>query len=158
MARLLGTRSVRAVLVGVVACLALAGCSDDADGGSSTDPIEVEVGKEFTWNDFTVEDGWEITPVKRTMGVEDIDSLTVKGSIVNNAAEERAPIFEMVLSLDGDEKAALTCSSMKLVQDQSGAFECPGLGAVMPKDYDTVTVREYVRDGGSGQPGSDSGA
>jgi hypothetical protein len=158
MGRLLGARSARAALAGAAVCLLLAGCGDDAADGSTTDPVEVEVGKEFTWNDFTVEDGWELTTVKRTMGVDEFESPTVTGSIVNNSEEERAPVFQMVLSLDGDEKAAMTCSSMKLAQDQSGAFECPGLGAVMPKDYDTVTVRAYVRDGGSDDAESDSGA
>ena len=158
MARLLRARSVRAVVAGAAACLVLTGCSDDADGGSSTDPVEVEVGQEFTWNDFTVQDGWKLETIKRTMGVDEFDSPTVSGSIVNDSDEERAPIFEMVLSLDGDEKATLTCSSMKLVKDQSGAFECPGLGAVMPKDYDTITVRKLVRDGGSDDAESGSGA
>ena len=158
MSRLLGARSLRAAAAGAAACLVLAGCSDDGAGGSSTDPVEVEVGKEFTWNDFTVEDGWELTTIKRTMGVDEFDSPTATGSIVNNSEEARAPIFEMVLSLEGDEKATLTCSSMKLVEDQSGAFECPGLGAVMPKDYDSITVRELVRDGGSDDAESGAGA
>ena len=158
MARLLRARSVRAVVAGAAACLVLAGCGDDSDGGSSTDPVQVEVGKEFTWNDFTVQDGWELTTIKRTMGVDEFDSPTVKGSIVNDSEDERAPIFQMVLSLDGDEKATLTCSAMKLVKDQSGAFECPGLGAVMPKDYDSITVRELVRDGASDDAESGAGA
>ena len=144
--------------VGVLAALActltLASCGGGREAGS-TDPLEVTIGEEFTWNDFTVEEGWELTVVERQMGIDNpVDSPRITGSILNEAEEERAPLFQVVLSQDGDELATLNCSAMKLAQDQSGAFECPGLGAVMPPEYDTVTVMPIERE--TGETGSDS--
>ena len=138
-----------------LACaLTLAGCGGDEADPSSTDPLRVTVGEEFTWNDFTVEEGWEINTVERTMGLEDpVQSPEITGSLVNNSEEERSALFKVVLSLDGDEKTSVNCSTQKLVQDQSGALLCPGLGAVMPEDYDAVTVMEISRD--TGESGSD---
>ena len=62
------------------------------------------------------------------------------------ADETRAPIFQMVFSQDGDPVATVSCSAAKMQTDQSMAFECPGLSAVMPKDYDAVVVQELRRD------------
>ena len=51
----------------VLACVAtLAGCGGGDDVSASTDPVEVEVGKGFSWNSFVVEDGWEINGIERS--------------------------------------------------------------------------------------------
>lgn len=149
----MAARSRGAVAGAAVAALLvtlLGACSSD---GSGTDPVEVEVGEEFTWNDFTVEEGWSLKPVERTIDVnETLVSPEVSGSIVNNLDEERAPIFQMVFSQDGDDLATVNCSAMKLIKDQAGELLCPGFGATMPLDYDTVTVQPFQR--GEGGPSS----
>ena len=160
MMRRAAARTSRAVgaLVALVCAAALAGCSGDEPQASSTAPLEVTVGESFTWNDFTVEDGWELTTVERSIGMEDaVVTPRIHGSIVNNSEEERAPLFQLVLSQEGEPQATLNCSAMKLAQEQSAAFECPGLGSIMPAAYDAVTVRELRRDtgeSGSGQSGT----
>lgn len=132
-----------------LACLgALAACSDDVPTG--TDPVEVEVGKAFAWNGFTVEDGWELNGVKRSAGVDEVTTPEVKGTIANASEEERAAIFEMVFSADGVELATLNCTAAPMETDQSQQFVCPGLGATMPEDYDAVVVQEFSRDTTSG--------
>ncbi len=131
-----------------LACLgALGACSsDDASTSSSTDPVEVEVGKAFSWNSFDVEDGWELNAIKRSAGLEEVTTPEVKGTITNTSDEERAALFEMVFSTDGSPVATLSCSAATMVADQSQQFICPGLSTTMPEDYDAVVVQEFRRD------------
>ena len=131
----------------VLLCVAtLAGCGGgDDDVNTGTDPVEVEVGKAFSWNGFAVEDGWEINPVERSAGGDEVTTPEVKGTIKNTLDEERAAIFQMVFSSDGDPVATLNCSAAKMVKDQSQEFLCPGLNTTMPEDYDAVVVQEYTR-------------
>ncbi|HEX5916266.1 MAG TPA: hypothetical protein VFY76_00355 [Nocardioides sp.] len=145
------TRSAGRLVTGLVAlaCLgALGACSDDAS--TSSEAMEVEVGKAFTWNGFAVEDGWELNPVERSAGLETVVTPEVKGTIKNTSDEERAALFEMVFSADGSELATLNCSARTMLPDQSQQLLCPGLSATMPEDYDAVVVQEFSRDTTSG--------
>jgi hypothetical protein len=131
----------------VLACLgALGACGDDGSAGASTDPVEVEVGKAFTWNGFAVEDGWKLKAIERSVSMEEVVTPEVTGTIKNTSEEERAALFEMVFSADGSELATVNCSARKMLPDQSQQLVCPGLGATMPEDYDAVVVQEYGRD------------
>lgn len=138
-----------AALVALTCLGALSACGDD-DVSTSTDPVEVEVGKAFTWNGFAVDDGWELNGIERAAGAEEVTTPEVKGSITNEASEERAAIFEMVFSADGEPVARLNCSAATMVEGQSQEFICPGLSATLPEDYDAVVVQEFTRDTTSG--------
>lgn len=128
-----------------LACLgALSACGDDIN--TSTDPVEVEVGQAFDWNGYAVDAGWELNPVKRSAGVDEVTTPEVKGTITNKSDEERAAIFELVFSADGEPLATLSCSAATMKTDQSQQFICPGLSATMPEDYDAVVVQEFSRD------------
>ena len=113
--------SRRAAVAGVATAVlaALAGCGGGGDerDPSSAEPLEVTVGEEFTWNDFTVEDGWTITGIERSVDLETVTTPEVSGSIVNNAAEERAAIFQMVFTREGDPLATVNCSAGKMIED-----------------------------------------
>ncbi|PKH37406.1 hypothetical protein SAMN05192575_101378 [Nocardioides alpinus] len=136
-------RGARTALV-VLACLgALAACGDDVN--TSTDPVEVELGEAFEWNSFAVDDGWELNGVKRSAGSDEVTTPEVKGTITNLSDEERAAIFEMVFSADGEPLATVNCAAAKMTTDQSQQFLCPGLSATMPEDYDAVVVQEFTR-------------
>ena len=136
------------------ACAALAGlglltgllgaCGDDVN--ADTAPVEVEVGEEFSWNSFAVEEGWELNPIERSAGADEVTTPEVKGTITNRSGEERAALFEMVFSSDGSPVATLSCSAATMLEDQSQQFVCPGLSATMPEDYDAVVVQEFSRD------------
>jgi len=142
---------LRGVRRGVVAlaCLGvLSACGDDVN--TSTDPVEVEVGKAFEWNGFAVDDDWELNPIKRSAGVEEVTTPEVKGTITNTSDEDRTALFEMVFSLDGEPVATLNCTAASMATDQSMPFVCPGLSATMPEDYDAVVVQEFSRDTTSG--------
>jgi len=129
-----------------VACLAvLTACSNDS-ADVSTDPVEVEVGKAFEWNGFAVEEGWKIRGVDRAIDMETVTTPEVSGTIVNEADEERAAIFQIVFSTDGEPVATVNCSAATMVTDQAMSFLCPGLSATMPEDYDAVVVREFTRE------------
>ena len=131
----------------VLACVAtLAACSGGDDVDTGTDPVEVEVGTSFSWNGFVVDDGWELNPVKRSAGADEVTTPEVKGTITNTSDEERAALFQMVFSADGDALATLNCSAAKMTKDQSQSLVCPGLSAEMPEDYDAVVVQEFTRD------------
>ena len=147
MSRSVGLARLRGALV-VLACVTtLAGCGggDGGDVNTGTDPVEVEVGTTFSWNSFVVEDGWEINGIKRSTGAEDVTTPEVRGTIKNVLDEERAAIFQMVFSADGDPVATVNCSAAKMVEGQSQEFICPGLNATMPEDYDAVVVQEFTR-------------
>ena len=135
---------LRGALVALACLGSLSACGDDLN--TSTDPVEVEVGKAFEWNGYAVDAGWELNPVKRSAGVDEVTTPEVKGTITNKSDEERAAIFEMVFSADGDPLATLNCTAAKMKTDQSQQFVCPGLSATMPEDYDAVVVQEFSRD------------
>lgn len=137
-----GTRRLAAVVA--VLCLSgLAACSDDTSSG--TDPVEVEVGKAFQWNDFAVEDGWTMKGIERSVDMEEVTTPEISGTIVNQSDEERAAIFELVFSADGEPITTVICSAGTMVKDQSMEFLCPGLSSTMPEDYEAVVVQEYTR-------------
>ena len=136
---------LRGAVVALACAAALAGCGGGDDVTTSTDPVEVEVGKTFSWNGFVVEDGWQITGIERSAGVDEVTTPEVKGTITNTLDEERAAIFRMVFSADGDPVSTLNCSARKMLADQSQEFICPGLNTTMPKDYDAVVVEELTR-------------
>jgi hypothetical protein len=139
------TTRLATVLVALACLGALGACSSD-DASTSTDPVEVEVGKAFSWNGFDVEDGWELNPIKRSAGLDEVTTPEVKGTIKNTSDEERAALFEMVFSTDGSPVATLSCSAATMVTDQSQQFICPCLSTTMPEDYDAVVVQEFRRD------------
>ena len=131
----------------VLACVAtLVGCSGGDDVSTSTDPVEVEVGKGFSWNGFVVDDGWELNPIKRSAGTEEVTTPEVTGTITNASSEERAAIFQMVFSAGGDALATVNCTAGRMAADESQGLICPGLSATMPEDYDAVVVQEFTRD------------
>jgi hypothetical protein len=137
------TRAAGALLS--LACLAtLSACGDDVT--TSAEPVEVEVGKAFSWNGFAVEDGWELNGIKRSVDMEEVTTPEVKGTITNKVEESRAAIFEMVFSQDSEPVATLSCSAGTMEEGQSMQFICPGLSAEMPAEYDAVVVQEFDRD------------
>jgi hypothetical protein len=137
------TRAAGALLS--LACLAtLSACGDDVT--TSAEPVEVEVGKAFSWNSFAIEEGWELNGVERSVDMETVTTPEVKGTITNRSEETRAAIFEMVFSQDSQAVATLSCSAGRMETDQSMQFICPGLSAEMPEDYDAVVVQEFDRD------------
>jgi hypothetical protein len=141
------TRPTR--LVGALAALAclgsLSACGGD-DVSTSADPVEVEVGDAFTWNGYAVDDGWTLEGVERSVNAETVTTPQVRGTITNKSDEARTAIFQMVFSADGDPVATVNCSAAKMETDQAMPFECPGLSATMPEDYDAVVVQELSRD------------
>ena len=135
---------LRAALVAVACLGALSACGGD-DVNTSTDPVEVKLGEAFQWNSFSVDQGWVLTPVKRSAGGDEITTPEVKGTITNRSDEDRAAIFELVFSTAGEPVATLNCSAAKMTTDQSQQFVCPGLSAEMPEDYDAIVVQEFTR-------------
>lgn len=139
------TGRLRGAVVALACVATLAACGGDDDVNTGTDPVEVEVGTTFSWNSFVVEDGWDVTGIERSTGAEEVTTPEVRGTIKNVLDEERAAIFQMVFSADGDPVATVNCSASKMVEDQSQEFICPGLNATMPEDYDAVVVQELTR-------------
>jgi hypothetical protein len=143
-----------APLLALTLAWSLAGCGgDDKPDPDSTAPVEVTVGKEFSWNGFTVDDGWQVKGIKRSVDMQEVTTPEVSGTITNHSDEERAALFQMVFSTDGDPQATVNCSAAKMVKDQSMQLLCPGLNTIMPEDYDTVTVMPFQR--GTGTTGGD---
>ncbi len=99
--------------VAAVACLGVLGaCGDQVN--TSTDPVEVEVGEAFEWNGFAVDDGWELNGIERSVNMQEVTTPEVKGTITNASDEERAAIFELVFSADGEPLATVNCSAARM--------------------------------------------
>ncbi len=137
---------LRAAALVLVCAATLAGCGGGDDVNTSTDPVEIKVGTSFSWDGFVVEDGWEINGIERSAGTDTVTTPEVKGTIKNTFDEERAALFQIVFSADGDALATVNCSAAKMVKDQSQEFVCPGLNALMPENYDAVVVQKFTRD------------
>lgn len=146
MSRSVGAACLRGAVL-VVACVAtLAGCGGGGDDvNTGTDPVEVEVGKTFSWDGYVVEDGWEINGIERSTGAEQVTTPEVKGTIKNVLDESRTALFELVFSKDGDPLATVNCSAATMAEGQSQEFLCTGLNTTMPQDYDEVVVQEFSR-------------
>jgi hypothetical protein len=153
-ARRIALRRIAPALVALVGLGALSACGGGDDVNTSTEPVEVEVGKSFEWNGFVVEDDWELNGVERAAGAEQVTTPEVKGTITNRSSEERTALFEMVFSADGSPVATLSCSAGSMVEDQSQQLLCPGLSTTMPGDYDAVVVQEFSREPGSSSSSS----
>ncbi len=142
-------RGLQAALVALGCLGALSACGGN-DVNTSTDPVEVEVGKAFEWNSFSVDDGWKVTPIKRAAGTDEVTTPEVRGTITNLSDEQRTALFQLVFSADGKPLATVNCSAAKMTTDQSQEFLCPGLGATMPEGYDAVVVQELTQDNRTG--------
>jgi hypothetical protein len=143
--------TVKTTLRGVLAALLLllaVGCSDSADKDASDDPkakVEVELGKEFTWNGFTVSKGWLLKTQTQVIDLEETEQPYITGEVTNNDGEARFAIFELVFVGDGDLQATIHCSSEKLAKGDTAELLCPGLGQAVPQGYDLIQVQEITR-------------
>jgi hypothetical protein len=140
----------RGSLTALACAVVLAGCGAGGDEGSvptekGTEPLEVVVGEEFSWNGFRVDDGWELNPVEREAGADKMVNPEVTGTVTNEQSDARVVLWEMAFGKDGSAIAKVNCSAMELEEGQSAAFECPGFGQQMPEDYDSVVVQEIQR-------------
>ena len=152
-----GHRRVVGPALALTCAVALVGCSGEEESGTEADPaapVEVTVGKAFRWNDFAIDDGWKVEGVERGIGIEEkVITPEVSGTLTNDSAEERAAIFQMVFTQEGDPVATVNCSAATMVEDQSMPFLCPGINTTMPDDYDAITVMTFDR--GTGDSSND---
>ena len=144
---------MRAFLVALagVLVLTLAACEggDTKPSSSPTDPVKVELGKEVTWNDFTVESGWQLSEEQTTIAMEQSTQPVITGDVTNDADKPRFAVFQITFVRDGGRLASLHCTSdapKELKPGASSTFHCPGFGQVFPKDYDTIQVGPITRD------------
>ena len=137
------TRATTLLLL--VPVLALAGCGEDEKADPKA-PVTVEVGRSFTWNDFTVPAGWEYDTVTEQVAMEEQTHPLVRAKVVNDGDEARSALFEFVFVLDGDALATVKCNSTaELAPDEEGDLFCPGFGQPVPDGYDKVVVQAVTK-------------
>lgn len=143
---------VKTLLRGLLAALLLllvVGCSDSSDKDEAADPtakVKVELGEEFTWNDFTVSRGWALETTTAMIEMEESEQPTITGEVTNNGDEARFAIFEVVFVGGGELQATMICrSDEELAPGDSGGIRCPGLGQVVPEGYDLIQAQEFTR-------------
>jgi hypothetical protein len=125
--------------------LALAGCGGD-DTADPEAPVTVEVGQEFTWDDFTVPDGWEYDTVTEQVAMEEQTHPLVRAKVVNDGSESRSALLQFVFVLDGDALATVKCSSTsELAPAEEGDLLCPGFGQPVPDGYDKIVVQAVTK-------------
>ena len=128
--------------------LATSACGDGGDAAApaeSSGPQEVTVGQEFTYDDFTVAEGWELGLTDASIAGEQEKQPVVRAKVVNDADEARFALFEFVLASGDQTLATVRCSSDKLDAGATGDLFCPGFGQVMPSDYDAILVQPISR-------------
>ena len=140
---------VRGALAALLLLLAV-GCSDDEPAADKTsDPtakVQVELGEEFTWNDFTVTKGWALETTTQMIEMEEQDQPFITGEVTNNADEARFAVFEFVFAGDGELQATIHCTSeLELAHGEASPMDCPGFGQVVPKGYDLIQVQPVTR-------------
>lgn len=142
------TTILRGALAALLLLLAV-GCSDadssDTTAEDPTEKVEVEVGEEFTWNDFTVADGWELTQRTETISMEEVDLTGIAGEVTNDAGEARFAVFEFIFVTDDKLQATIRCTSDEVPAGESRPMECPGFGGAVPPDYDLIQVQQITR-------------
>jgi hypothetical protein len=140
---------VRGALAALLLLLAV-GCSDDEPAADkASDPnakVQVELGEEFTWNDFTVSEGWALETTTQMIEMEEQDQPFITGEVTNNADETRFAVFEFVFAGDGELQATIHCTSeLELAPGKASPLDCPGFGQVVPKGYDLIQVQPVTR-------------
>ncbi|WP_133241255.1 hypothetical protein [Nocardioides gansuensis] len=122
----------------------LAACSED-EPADPTAPVEVELGKEFTWNDFTVADGWSLETMNPSAGVESVEMPVIAAEATNGADEPRFVLFEVVFAKEGNRLATIHCTSVSIEPGATEPLDCTGFGQEVPQGQDTIVVQEITR-------------
>ncbi len=140
---------VKTMLRGTSAALLLllaVGCSDSGSDRADdpTAAVEVEVGEEFTWNGFTVADGWKIDSSTQMINMEEQDRPFITGEVTNEGTEPRFALFEFVFVADGTLQSTIRCTSEKIPTGTTTDLGCPGFESV-PEGYDLIQVQEVTR-------------
>ena len=136
---------------GAVAALLLllaVGCSEDppSEATGSTDKVQVELGEEFTWKDFTVSEGWQLETTKAMIEMEESEQPFITGEITNDGDTTDYAVFEFVFVGDGELQATIRCTSeLKLGPGDASPMDCPGFGKVVPQGYDLIQVQPITR-------------
>ncbi|WP_457205639.1 hypothetical protein [Nocardioides sp. P5_C9_2] len=138
-------RALASALLVLVPVLALGACGEDEPADPEA-PVTVEVGKEFSWNGFTVPSGWEYDTITEQVALEEQTHPLVRAKVVNDGDEARSALFEFVFVAEGDVLATVRCNSTEeLAADQEGDLFCPGYGQPVPDGYDKVVVQPVTR-------------
>ena len=133
------TRAV--ALLALAPLLALGACGGDEPADPEA-PVTVDVGKEFSWNGFTVPAGWEYDTLTEQVAMEQQTHPVVRARVVNDGDEKRSALFEFVFVAGGDALATVKCNSTdKLAPGQQGDLFCPGFGQPVPDGYDKIVVQ-----------------
>jgi hypothetical protein len=136
---------VRGALAALLLLLAV-GCSEEEpQPDDPTAKVQVELGEEFTWNDFTVSEGWQLETTTQMIEMEEQDQPFITGEVTNNADEARFALFEFVFAGDGELQATIHCTSEEIPAGKAGPLDCPGFGQVVPRGYDLIQVQEITR-------------
>lgn len=129
--------------------LLVVGCSGSEEKAAPEDPtakVKVELGKEFTWNDFTVADGWKLKPTTRTINMEEVEQTDLLGDVTNDAAETRFALFEFIFVAGNEIQSTIRCSTAeKISSGTSAPLLCPGFGQAVPAEYDLIQVQQITR-------------
>jgi hypothetical protein len=140
---------VRGLLAALLLLLAVA-CSDDEPATDKADDptakVEVELGKEFTWNNFTVSDGWALETTKQMIEMEEQDQPFITGEVTNDGDVTGFAVFEFVFVGDGKLQTTIHCTSeLELAPGEASPMDCPGFGQVVPQGYDLIQVQPVTR-------------
>jgi hypothetical protein len=143
---------MKSISRGAAAALVLllaAGCADDEPADASAkddDKVQVELGEEFTWMDFTVSKGWQLETTEQMIEMEMQPQPFITGEVTNDGEETGFAVFEFVFVGDGKLQTTIHCTSeLELAPGDASPMDCPGFGQVVPEGYDLIQVQPITR-------------
>jgi hypothetical protein len=139
---------VRGAVAAAVLLVAV-GCADDGAADATekdADKVQVELGEEFTYKDFTVSDGWRLETTEQMIEMEMQDQPFITGEVTNEGDETGYAVFEFVFVGGGELQATIHCTSeLELAPGDASPMDCPGFGQVVPEGYDLIQVQPITR-------------
>lgn len=134
------------LILGILGILFVGGCvaivalvADSADEALSEEednntPSEIDYGKEFTHDEWTVAGGWSVK--KDVLG-----DAEVAAKVTNDAGEARSALLTINFLKGSEVVMSVDCSSPELEAGQSAKLSCLSTDD-FAKKYDTVTVQD----------------
>lgn len=118
---------------------------DEGSAEGDKNPVEVTVGEAFTWNGFSVADGWTLDQAPMSRGQEQGTMPVIEGEVTNDGEKARFGLLQFTFAQDGKAVATVPCTTGELQPGDSAPMECSGLSSSFPEEYDAVSVSEIKR-------------
>jgi len=134
----------RALAPLAAALLLLSGCTGVGDEGNET-PVVVHEGEEFSFNGWTVADGWTIVSTEAAIDGQAYQQPDLHLTVTNDGDDARPTLFTVYFAENDTLLASINCSSETLDPGESADLVCTGVGEEFPEGYNKIQVERLTR-------------